>query len=61
MFYEFRARLAVEAQKRRRLHLKRNDQRLARVAQIDQLRQQAYLLDGKRRASDWNDDEGENE
>jgi len=56
MFYEFRARLAIGARQRRRLHLKRNDQRLARVAQIDQLRQQAYLLDGKRKTSDWDDD-----
>ena len=61
MFYALRARLAVQARQRRRLHIKRNDQHLARVAQIDQLRQQAYLLDGKRRASDWDDDEGENE
>ena len=61
MFYEFRARLAVEAQKRRRLHLRRLDMRLARVARIDELRHQAYLLDGKRKASDWDDDEGESE
>ena len=56
MFYAFRARLAIQAQQRRHLHLKRNDQRLARVAQIDQLKQQAYLRDGKRYASDWDDD-----
>jgi hypothetical protein len=56
MFYAFRARLAVQAQQRRHLHLKRNDERLAWVARLDQLKQQAYLLDGKRRASDWDDD-----
>jgi len=61
MFYEFRARLAIQARQRRRLHMKRNDQRLAFVARLDQLKQQAYLLDGKRKASDWDDDEGENE
>ena len=57
MFYEFRARLAIQARQRRRLHLKRNDERLAFVARIDQLKQQAYLLDGKRRASDWDGDD----
>ena len=56
MFYEFRARLAVQAQQRRRLHLKRNNQQLAFVARLDQMGQQAYLRDGKRYASDWDDD-----
>jgi len=56
MFYEFRARLAVQAQQRRRLHLKRNNQQLAFVARLDQMAQQAYLRDGKRYASDWDDD-----
>jgi len=61
MFYAFRARLAVEARQRRRLHLKRNDQRLAFVAWLDQTKHQAYLQDGKRYASDWDDDPEENE
>ena len=61
MFYEFRTRLAIQARQRRRLHMRRGDQRLAFVARLDQLKQQAYLLDGKRKASDWDDDEGENE
>jgi len=61
MFYAFRARLAVEAQKRRRLHMRRGKHRLAFVALIDQKRHQCYLMDGKRKASDWDDDEGENE
>ena len=56
MFYEFRARLAIQAQQRRRLHLRGGNQRLAFVAKLDQLKQQAYLRDGKRRASDWDDD-----
>ena len=56
MFYSFRSRLAVQAQQRRRLHLKGGNQRLAFVARLDQLKQQAYLLDGKRKASDWDDD-----
>ena len=57
MFYSFRSRLAVQAQQRRRLHLKDGNSRLAFVARLDQLKQQAYLLNGKRRASDWEGDE----
>ena len=57
MFYSFRSRLAVQAQQRRRSHLKGGDQRLAFVARLDQLKQQAYLRDGKRRASDWEGDD----
>ena len=56
MFYSFRSRLAVQAQQRRRSHLKGGDQRLAFVARLDQLKQQAYLRDGKRKASDWDAD-----
>jgi len=56
MFYSFRSRLAIQAQQRRRSHLKGGDQRLAFVARLDQLKQQAYLRDGKRYASDWDDD-----
>jgi hypothetical protein len=59
MFYEFRARLSVQAQQRRRLHLKGGNSRLAFVARLDQLKQQAYLMDGKRYASDWDDDHEE--
>ena len=56
MFYAFRARLAVQAQQRRRLHLKRNHRGLAFCAQVDYFKQRAYLMDGKRKASDWDDD-----